>query len=70
MTAIDLQGLLLLFAFLGLMLGSAAISRRFPATFRQIAAFEALGKAIERAVEAGDRVHLSLGTGSVIGPEK
>ena len=69
MTAVDLQGLLLLFAFLGLMLGSAATSRRWPATFRPIAAFEALGKAIERAVEAGERVHVSLGTGSVIGPE-
>lgn len=69
MTAVDLQGLLLLFAFLGLMLGSAAVSRRWPATFRPIAAFEALGKAIERAVEAGERVHVSLGTGSVIGPE-
>ena len=69
MTAVNLQGLLLLFVFLGLMLGSVAISRRWPATFRQIAAFEALGKAIERAVEAGERVHLSLGTGSVIGPD-
>ena len=69
MTAVDLQGLLLLFAFLGLMLGSAATSRRWPATFRPIPAFEALGKAIERAVEAGERVHVSLGTGSVIGPE-
>lgn len=69
MTAVDLQGLLLLFAFLGLMLGSAATSRRWPATLRPIAAFEALGKAIERAVEAGERVHVSLGTGSVIGPE-
>lgn len=69
MTAVDMQGLLLLFAFLGLMLGSAATSRRWPATLRPIAAFEALGKAIERAVEAGERVHVSLGTGSVIGPE-
>jgi len=69
MTAVELQGLLLLFAFLVLMLGSAALSRRWPATFRQIAAFEALGKAIERAVEAGERVHVSLGAGSVIGPE-
>ncbi len=69
MTAINIQGLLLLGAFVGLMLGAAAISRRWPATFRPIAAFDALGKAIERAVEAGERVHLSLGTGSVVGPE-
>ena len=69
MSAIDIWGLLLLFSFLGLMLGSAAISRRWPAHFRKISAFDSLSRAIERAVEAGERVHLSLGTGSVIGPE-
>lgn len=52
--------LLLFFVFLG---------RRWPAVFRPISGFEALGVAIERAVEAGERVHLSLGTGSVTGAE-
>lgn len=69
MSAADLQGVLVLIAFLALMLGSAAINRRWPATFRKIPAFDLLGGAIERAVEAGERVHLSLGTGSVISAE-
>jgi hypothetical protein len=52
--------LLLLFGLLG---------RRRPASFRPIPAFQALGRAIERAVEAGQRVHISLGTGSAVGQE-
>ena len=43
--------------------------RRWPTTLRRVAAFEALDAAIERAVEAGERVHLSLGTGSLIGSD-
>src|SRR3972149_4178711 len=55
--------------FLALILGLAAVGRRWPADLRPMAGFEALRLAIERAVEAGERVHVSLGTGSVIGPE-
>jgi hypothetical protein len=47
----------------------ALAERRWPTTLRRIAAFEALQTAIERAVEAGDRVHFSLGTGSLIGSD-
>lgn len=69
MSAEGLQGLLALAAFVGLMIGFALANRRWPVTLRRLPAFEQLGRAIERAVEAGERVHLSLGTGSVIGPE-
>lgn len=69
MSAEGLQGLLALGATVLLMVGFALANKRWPATYRRIPAFEALAKAIERAVEAGERVHLSLGTGSVIGPE-
>lgn len=69
MSAEGLQGLLSLAAFVVLMIGFALANQRWPVTLRRIPAFEALAKAIERAVEAGERVHLSLGTGSVIGPE-
>jgi hypothetical protein len=69
MSAEALQGIAALAAFVLLMIGFAAADRRWPIVLRQIPAFEGLAKAIERAVEAGERVHLSLGTGSVIGPE-
>lgn len=45
------------------------VERSWPTTLRRVAAFEALDSAIERAVEAGERVHLSLGTGSLIGSD-
>lgn len=69
MSAYSWQGLLAVVAFAALTIGFAALSGRWPIKLRHIPAFEALGKAIERAVEAGERVHLSLGTGSVIGAE-
>jgi len=67
--SIDIVGLLVLLLFLGLLLGFAAVGRNWPAVFRPVPGFEDLGTAIERAVEAGERVHLSLGTGSVIGSD-
>jgi hypothetical protein len=69
MTASQLQGLAALAAFLALLLIFAALGRRQRPSFRPIPAFEALGRAIERAVEAGQRVHISLGTGSTVGQE-
>jgi len=68
-SAEGLQGLLALGAFLALTIGFAALNSRWPIKLRHISAFEALNKAIERAVEGGERVHLSLGTGSVVGSE-
>jgi len=69
MTVSGLQGLVALAIFVALMVGFLAFDQRWPAHFRRIPAFDALRQAIERAVEAGERVHVSLGTGSVIGPE-
>jgi hypothetical protein len=60
---------ILLLLFILLLLGYAALGRRRPALFRPIPGFDALGEAIEKAVEAGDRVHVSLGTGSLLSPE-
>lgn len=67
--SLDWTGLAILVAFILLLLLFAAVGRRWPASFRPLPSYEDLGAAIERAVEAGERVHVSLGTGSVIGPE-
>lgn len=65
----DLIGLLTLALFIGLLIFFVVVRRRWPAEFRTIHGFEAMSTALERAVEAGERVHLSLGTGSVIGSD-
>ena len=62
-------GLLLLLLFSGLMLGFTFFSDLWPLGLRRLRGYEDLGLALERAVEAGERVHLSLGTGSLIGVE-
>lgn len=62
-------GLAALILFIGLMILFASTRKRWPVALRSIKGFEALGIAIERAVEAGKRVHLSLGSGSVIGSD-
>lgn len=69
MIGVDVVGLIVLFLFLGLIFVFATVGRRWPVVFRPLRGFEALGTSIERAVEAGERVHLSLGTGSVIGSD-
>src|SRR3970040_1758386 len=69
MTVGGLQGLVVLAVFVALMVGFLAVNQRWRPPFRRNPAFDALRQAIERAVEAGERVHVSLGTGSVIGPE-
>jgi hypothetical protein len=66
---IDYIGIVVLLLFLGLLIGFAAFGRRWPAVLRPLRGFDELSTAIERAVEAGERVHLSLGTGSVIGSD-
>jgi len=65
----DLTGLGVLALFVVLMLFFTSIRKRWPAVFRPIKAYQELNTAVERAVEAGERVHLSLGTGSVIGSD-
>lgn len=72
MIGLDLAAMLSLAAlglFVLVVLFFAFPGRRWPVVFRPLRAFEALGTALERAVEAGERVHVSLGTGSVTGPE-
>ena len=69
MSGIDILGLAVLGLFLGLLIFYLGFGMRWPAVFRPIRGYEVLGTSIERAVEAGERVHLSLGTGSIIGTD-
>lgn len=62
-------GFLLLMLFAGLILGLTYLADQWPLGLRRLRGYEDLGIALERAVESGDRVHLSLGTGSLIGIE-
>jgi hypothetical protein len=68
-SVIDVVGLATLAIFVASLLAYSAYRRRRTIAFRKLRGFEALGRSIERAVEAGERVHLSLGTGSVIGSD-
>jgi hypothetical protein len=68
-TGIDLVGLLVLALFVILLVIFLAIGDRWPVSFRKIRGYEALLTALERSVESGERVHLSLGTGSLIGTD-
>ncbi len=62
-------GLIILLVLVALQIGFSYLERRRPTKFRRVKSFEELGKAVERSVEAGERVHLSLGTGSLMGAE-
>lgn len=69
MTGFDIVGLAILVIFLVLMLAYASFGERWKVAFRPLPGLDALDEAIERAVEDGSRVHVSLGTGSVIGSD-
>jgi hypothetical protein len=69
LSGVDVVGLVVLALFFGLLIFFLVMGNRWPAVFRPIRGYETLNAAIERAVEAGERVHLSLGTGSVIGTD-
>jgi hypothetical protein len=69
MTILGGLGLFVLLVFCFLMIALAMVERRWPARFRPIPPFDALGMATERAVEAGERVHFSLGTGALLSSE-
>jgi hypothetical protein len=69
MTIINILGLVVLLLFASLLILFGLFGRRWPVLFRRIRAFENLEREMERSVETGDRVHLSLGTGSVIGSD-
>lgn len=58
-----------LLAFAILLIVRTGAERRWPSSLRALPAFTALREAIERAVESGQRVHLSLGTGTLVGSE-
>lgn len=67
MSLSDLLGIGILVGFAVLLIVRTGTERRWPTTLRALPAFDELRRAIERAVEAGQRVHLSLGTGTLIG---
>jgi len=65
-----LISLIFILIFLGLIILSLVASRnRSGIELRQISAFAKLRRAIGLAVEAGSRLHISLGRGTITGPE-
>jgi hypothetical protein len=74
MTAIktlgDFPALVIVIVFAGLMIIFAVAGRQHPGrNLREIHAFTRLRRAVGLAVEAGTRLHISLGRGGIIGPE-
>jgi len=66
----DFPGLVIVIVFAGLMIIFAAAGRKHPwRNLREIHAFTRLRRAVGLAVEAGTRLHVSLGRGGIIGPE-
>ena len=66
MTLTDIAGLFVVLLLIALMIAYLTVGSRWSYTLRHIPGFGTLGTAIERAVEAGERVHLSLGAGSIL----
>ncbi len=67
MNSYGLLGLIFVLVFLGLMITSAVLLRqREGLILREISAFARLQRAIGLAVEAGSRLHISLGRGQLI----
>lgn len=68
MSLSSLLGLVLILAFAGIMVFFALRSRKEPrANLREIPAFTRLRRGLGLAVEAGERIHISLGYGGVTG---
>ena len=65
----DLLAIGILLGFAVLLVVRTGTELRWPTTLRSLPAFDELRRAIERSVESGQRVHLSLGTGTLIGSE-
>jgi hypothetical protein len=66
----DFPALVIVIVFAGLMIIFAAAGRQHPGrNLREIHAFTRLRRAVGLAVEAGTRLHISLGRGGIIGPE-
>jgi hypothetical protein len=69
-TLSGLLGLVFILIFFGLMIIFAALGRSRPGvSLRRIPAFTKLRRAIGLAVEAGSRLHISIGRGGIIGAE-
>ena len=70
MTVSGLLGFVFTLVFFGLMMLFLASGRERPELhLRRIAAFGKLRRAIGLAVEAGSRLHVSIGRGGVVGPQ-
>jgi hypothetical protein len=66
----NFPGLVIVIVFAGLMIIFAAAGRKQPGrNLREIRAFNRLRRAVGLAVEAGTRLHVSLGRGGIIGTE-
>jgi hypothetical protein len=69
-TLSGLLGFVFILIFVGLMILFLVAGRSRPVVnFRKIEAFTKLRRAIGLAVEAGSRLHVSIGQGGVIGPQ-
>lgn len=69
-TLSDFSGLIIVIVFAGLMIIFAIAGRNRPSrNLREIQAFSRLRRAVGLAVEAGTRLHVSLGRGGIIGPQ-
>jgi hypothetical protein len=69
MNSAGLIGLVLVLVAAGLLLGLTFIRRRSATVFREIPTFSRLKRAIGVSVEAGTRLHISLGRGELQTPE-
>ena len=66
----DFPGLVIVIIFAGLMIIFAAAGRNFSGrNLREIRAFSRLRRSVGLAVEAGTRLHISLGRGGILGPQ-
>lgn len=67
MNSLNVMGLIFVLVFFGLILAAAVILRqREGRKLREIPAFDRLQRAIGLAVEAGSRLHISLGRGQLL----
>lgn len=63
-------GLMFVIVFFGLIIFFSTTTERLPSlTLREITAFSRLRKAIGMSVEAGKRLHFSIGRGNIISPQ-
>jgi hypothetical protein len=70
MSGLAILGFIVVLIFFGLMIAVAFLSRQQEAPrLRDIPAFERLNRAIGLAVEAGTRLHVSLGRGQILSQE-